>query len=175
MEGDAVRDMLPSFGCENGLLAVMRNHGFVRSPGSYVGELADAFKRAGGSVVRADVKDFQLEDGRIRAVETDAGRFECAAAVVATGAWSKPLVRKLGLSVPLETERGYHVVFKNPSIKFDSPVMVAEGRFVATSMRDGLRCAGVLEFGGLTPPPSRRPLEFIRERSPKPFRPELGR
>ena len=164
IEGPAVKDILPSFGFEGGLLAVMKNHGFVSSPGKYVGELAASLEAAGGTVAQAEVKDFQFLDGRIQAVETNAGRIECGTAVVAAGAWSKTLMQKIGLRVPLETERGYHVVFKNPTMQLSAPVMVASGKFVATPMDGGLRCAGVLEFGGLSPPPSRRPLELIRKK-----------
>ena len=164
VEGPAVKDILPAFGFDKGLLAVMKDHGFVRSPGNYVRDLAISFEAAGGSVARADVKDFHLVDGHIQAVDTDAGRFECGAAVVAAGAWSKILMQKFGLNIPLETERGYHVLFKNPTMELPAPVMVAAGKFVATPMADGLRCAGVLEFGGLSPPPSRRPLALIRRK-----------
>jgi len=83
--------------------------------------------------------------------------------VLATGVWSKPLARKLGLNVPLESERGYHIVFKDPSIKLCSTYMIATGKFVATPMADGLRCAGMVEFGGLDAGPSAAPLKLLRK------------
>ena len=39
--------------------------------------------------------------------------------------------------------------------------MIASGKFVATPMVDGLRCAGILEFGGLEAGPSKAPIEFL--------------
>ena len=68
-----------------------------------------------------------------------------------SGIWSRPLIEKLGLKVPLEAERGYHIVFKNPTQKPRNPMMLAAGKFVATAMNQGVRCAGVVEFGGLSP------------------------
>jgi len=36
--------------------------------------------------------------------------------VVAAGAFSGPLAEQLGARVPLDTERGYHVTLKSPSV-----------------------------------------------------------
>jgi D-amino-acid dehydrogenase len=74
------------------------------------------------------------------------------------------LIEKLGLKVPLEAERGYHIVFKNPSQKPRNPMMLAAGKFVATAMNQGVRCAGVVEFGGLSPQKSRAPLQLLRKK-----------
>ena len=169
IEGEAVQDYDPAFGPSVGLLAVMKNHGFVRDPGGYVQSLARVFEGEGGRVKQAEVRDIRLSDGRVSAVETDAGVEECDTAVLTTGVWSKPLARKLGLSVPLETERGYHVVFKEPSIDLRAPTMIASGKFVATPMAAGLRCAGIVEFGGLEAGPSQAPLALLKRQVAKTF------
>ncbi len=171
-EGAEVRARAPSLGPGIGLLATMRDHGFIRDPGAYVAALAEAFAGLGGSVVQADFRGFDLAGGRVRAVETDAGRLDCDAAVLATGAWSKPLMRALGVDPPLESERGYHVVFEDAAGGPDHPIMVASGKFVATPMAAGLRCAGILEFGGLAAGPSRAPLAFLHRHARLAF-PEL--
>jgi len=161
IEGAAVQEYEPSLGSATKLLAVMKGHGHIRAPGAYVQALAEVLKEEGGEIKQAEVKDFELVKGRIKAVITDQGRMECETAVVTTGVWSKPLMKKLGLNVPLESERGYHVVFKNPSQTLRQPLMIAAGKFVATPMEDGLRCAGIVEFGGLKAGPSKAPLEFL--------------
>jgi D-amino-acid dehydrogenase len=43
--------------------------------------------------------------------------------------------------------------------------MVASGKFVATPMAAGLRCAGVVEFGGLEAGPSKAPLALLRRQA----------
>ncbi|NNG02548.1 MAG: FAD-binding oxidoreductase [Inquilinus sp.] len=163
IEGDGVHDYEPALGPSVGLLARMRDHGFVRDPGGYVQSLARVFEREGGRIKQAEVRDIRLSDGRVTGVETETGLDECDTAVLTTGVWSKPLADKLGLSVPLETERGYHIVLKDPSIRLRAPTMVASGKFVATSMDGGLRCAGVVEFGGLEAGPSDAPLALLRK------------
>ncbi len=128
IEGDGVRDYDPAFGPAVGLLARMTDHGFVRDPGGYVQSLARLFEHEGGRIKRSEVRDIRLSEGRVTGVETESGLEECDTAVLTTGVWSKPLAEKLGLSVPLETERGYHIVFKDPSFRLRAPAMVASGK-----------------------------------------------
>lgn len=153
-------NLSPSIGC----LATMQDHGFVRDPGGYVGALAQVFEGLGGKICAACVKDFEIEGEAIKAVLTDQGRIECDAAVLATGVWSKPLMKKLGLNIPLESERGYHIVFEDAQKGPVSPTMIASGKFVATPMAAGLRCAGVVEFGGLEAGPSPAAFNLLRKK-----------
>ncbi len=162
VEGEDIKEILPETGSNINFLAVMESHGFILNPGQYVKDLATTFKEQGGKFVKAQVKDFRMEDGKISSVETDQGSFDSTALVITAGIWSKELMAKLGVKVPMESERGYHILFRSPSIVPPCPVMVASAKFVMTPMAIGLRCAGVLEFGGLTAPPSKKPLEVIK-------------
>ncbi|MGS0680906.1 NAD(P)/FAD-dependent oxidoreductase [Shewanella sp. 125m-7] len=71
--------------------------------------------------------------------------------VIASGAWSKPFVKQLGYSVPLETERGYHLMMPQKS-SLSRPVASYNRKFIITPMLDGTRLAGTVEFGGLKAP-----------------------
>jgi len=169
VEGAAVHEKEPMLSADIQLLAVCKNHGYVRSPGLYVKTLADVFKSLGGAVRQANVLDFEHIDGKVSAVHTSTGTIECTEVVLATGVWSKELGRKLGVNIPLESERGYHVIFKNPSTMVNAPTMVTTGKFVATPMHDGMRCAGIVEFGGLDAGSSRAPLELLMRQVTKTF------
>ena len=164
IEGDAVQEAEPILSRDMKLLAVMKNHGFILNPGSYVADLARVFQEMGGTLVKGSVRDFDLSGGHIRAVDTDQGRFTCDQAVLATGVWSKPLMKKLGIKVPLEAERGYHIEFKNPNQLPNNPMMIASTKFVATAMDNGLRCAGIVEYGGLNAKLSKAPLKLLRKK-----------
>lgn len=169
IEGQDVRDYEPSLGPQITCMAIMKNHGFIRSPGGYVKALAQAFEGMGGVIREAEVRDFDLSGGRVRAVQTTQGTIACDEVVLATGVWSGPMMRKLGLKVPLESERGYHVVFENATGGPSRPVMLASGKFVATPMEQGLRCAGILEFGGLEAGPSAAPFALLRRQVKQAF------
>lgn len=169
IEGPAVQEAEPILAQNTRLLAVLKNHGFILNPGAYVQDLVRLFESLGGTFVQAEVKDFDLDGGHISAVDTSAGRIHCDRAVVSCGVWSKPLMAKLGLDVPLEAERGYHILFKDPSQTPNNPLMLAAGKFVATPMEQGLRCAGVVEFGGLTEKRSKAPLALLRRKVKETF------
>ncbi len=168
-EGAQVQAFDPSLGPDIGFLATMPEHGYIRDPGGYVKALAAVFEGMGGVIRRAEIRDFELEGGAVRAVLTDQGAVPCDRVVLATGVWSKPLMGKLGLKVPLESERGYHIVFEDATGGPSHPMMIAAGKFVATPMTQGLRCAGIVEFGGLEAPASKAPFEFLRRHARRAF------
>lgn len=160
--GDDIRAYEPNLSDTVGCLASVKDHGFIRDPGGYVAALAEHLIQIGGKIQQADVHDFEISDGQVTAVLSSQGTLPCDRVVLCSGVWSKPLMAKLGLKIPLESERGYHILFKDATGGPQEPTMVASGKFVATPMAAGLRCAGVVEFGGLEAGPSQAPLELLR-------------
>lgn len=161
LEGDAFHSYDPAFAPNLNFATRLRNHGRITDPGKYVKDLAAEIEAAGGQILRADVNDVVRENCTVTGVRAGGETIACDAAVIATGVWSGPLCKKLGLSVPLESERGYHLEFFNPSVMLKSPVMVASGKFVMTPMQGRLRAAGIVEFGGLDAAPSRAPFDLL--------------
>jgi len=78
------------------------------------------------------------------------------AVVVAAGAWSTRLLRPLGLKIPLDTERGYHLEFDPPegASPLTRPLCPTSRGFYFTPMQGRLRAAGTVELGGTDAPPS---------------------
>ncbi|NMP30858.1 FAD-binding oxidoreductase [Thalassotalea sp. M1531] len=70
-------------------------------------------------------------------------------AVVASGAWSKPLLKQLGYHLPMQAERGYHVELAHHN-SLSRPVTSSERKFIMTPMANGLRLAGTVEYAALT-------------------------
>ncbi len=138
----------------------MGDHGYVVDPGRYVAALATWFAGQGGTFMQADVADIRpISDGV--AIDTNAGVVNADRAVLAAGVWSKRLAEKLGHRVLLESERGYHLEFTEPSHIPTCPYMVADTKFVATPMVGGVRAAGLVEFGGLDAGPSKAPMRLL--------------
>ena len=163
LEGDAFQSYDPVFAKELGFAIKLGDHGRVADPGAYVKALAAYVTKSGGRFVKAMVEDVALENGAVTGVRAGGETIACDACVLATGIWSGPLADKLGIKVPLESERGYHLELWEPSFMPKSPVMVASGKFVATPMDGRLRLAGVVEFGGLKAAPSKTPIELLRK------------
>lgn len=153
----------PSFAEGSAQFALsLDKHGFITDPGRYVKALAAHFQQQGGSLHVGSVDDLIATNGHVSGVQTSTGVLECDTAVVATGVWSEALSQKLGVKVPLEAERGYHVELFNATRIPRHPSMIVAGKFVATPMDGRLRCAGIVEFGGLKALASRKPLDLLK-------------
>lgn len=163
LEGDAFAAYDPIFSKDLGFAVKMGNHGRITDPGMYVKDLARHVESQGGRFIKAMVDDVVRENGKVTGVRAGGETIPCDAVVIATGVWSKPLAKKLGLSVSLEAERGYHLELWEPSVMPKAPVMIASGKFVATPMDGRLRLAGIVEFGGIDAPPSRAPFELLKK------------
>lgn len=165
LEGDAVRAAEPALNPDYKFLAVFdEQHGFIDAPGDYVKALAGAFAGVGGEVVEAEVHGFVRDGNAITGIDTTEGRRLADTTVVAAGAWSAKLLETLGLHIPMETERGYHLDLFEPSVKPNNALMIADGKFVATPMPSRLRIAGLVEFGGLDAGPSAAPIRTLETR-----------
>jgi D-amino-acid dehydrogenase len=146
---------------------LVRENGHTSNPLALVERLVDHFLRSGGELVRARTVGFRLEGGRLSAIATDTGDLRADAAVVCAGAYSKPLAAALGDKVPLETERGYHLMIRDPEVMPRIPTADADGKFVATPMDTGLRFAGTVELAGLDAPPNWRRARILLEQGRK--------
>ena len=74
--------------------------------------------------------------------------------VLAAGVWSKPLAERLGLRIPLESERGYHLEWDMATPRLSRPASPVARGFYLCPMAGRLRVAGTVELGGLAAPPS---------------------
>ena len=73
----------------------------------------------------------------------------------------KNLTDQLGENIPLDTERGYHVHFKNKEHLLSRPVIFLDRGFGMTPMNQGLRAVGTVELGGLKNPPSQKRIDYV--------------
>lgn len=163
LEGETVQDFDPLLGPKVGTLAVLPRHGHITDPGRYVKALAGHVVANGGRLVLGEVEGLVIENGRLAGVRVGGESVDADAAVLATGVWSGPLAKQLGLKVPLESERGYHLELVAPNRVPRAPTMVAAGKFVATPMDGRVRVAGIVEFGGLDAGPSRAPFALLKK------------
>lgn len=104
-----------------------------------------------GVRIRTDVEvlDLHANDGRVELVETTAGAERTGAVVLAAGAWTPELARRLGLYVPVEGGKGYHVEIEPGERPPRLPVFMQESRVIATPLPGRVRLAGTLELAGL--------------------------
>ncbi|MEH6576867.1 MAG: FAD-binding oxidoreductase [Amphritea sp.] len=123
--------------------------GHVTDPLKLVEALFAAAQQRGMKYSQADVIDGRLTDDGVELV-TNNGTLRCQRVLIANGAYAKPLVRALtGVKVPLETERGYHLMLPHEQDTLPLAISSAERRFIMTPLQGGLRLAGTVEFAAL--------------------------
>lgn len=167
--GCAVQEEEPILNPEMKCLAVLEGQGHIANPGQYIVELTKYFVGNGGQFIQAEVQEFHKCGNRISYIDTDQGAFECSHVVITAGIWSKDLMKKLELKVPLEAERGYHVIFENPTEMPRNPMLMIEGKFGVNPMDMGLRCAGTVELGDHHAGPSEAPIKLLKRHTKEVF------
>ena len=125
----------------------------LRNPHAVVDRLARAFVQWGGRLRHAEVRTIGNGLPGLLEVVVAGERIAADQVVIAAGSWSKRLLGRLAERIPLDTERGYHVVFPEAASLLRRPVAPIEGGFFMTPMEGGLRAAGTVEFAGLDAPP----------------------
>ena len=136
--------------------------GRCRNPGKYVAALAELAVARGAQRVPAKATALKLQSGKLVAVVTDRGEIACDAAVVAAGARSRALAASVGDNLPLETERGYHVMIEDPVTGPRTSMMASDVKMVVNWTDQGLRAAGTVEIAGLDAPPNWKRADILR-------------
>ena len=126
----------------------------ARNPKKILLKFFDLFLKKGGEFKKTDVKSIDFQDEQ-PILKTDTDKFSFDRVVIACGAFSKKLTDNLDEKIPLDTERGYHVHFKDCDHLLQRPVIFSNRGFGITPMEQGLRVVGTVEFGGLKNPLSK--------------------
>jgi len=134
---------------------VYYQHGrHARNPKKILLKLYDLFLKKGGKFLKMNIKDINFNDEKpVIKAETQSFLFDKI--VIACGSFSKRLTDNLDEKIPLDTERGYHVHFKDCDHLLSRPVIFQNRGFGITPMEQGLRVVGTVEFGGLDNPVSK--------------------
>ena len=126
----------------------------TRNPKKILLKLFDNFLKKDGKFLKLNVQELNFDDDK-PVIRSDVQRFVFDKLVIACGAFSKRLTDKLHENIPLDTERGYHVHFKDCDHLISRPVVYLNRGFGMTPMEQGLRVVGTVEFGGLDNPLSK--------------------
>ena len=85
-------------------------------PSAMAFAFAEGARRRGATIeTGVEVRRVLTEGGRVRGVETSAGRIATPKVVIAAGAWSTPLLAALGLDYPLTPRRVQVAIFRWPA------------------------------------------------------------
>ena len=146
----------------------------TRNPKKILLKLFDLFLNRGGKFKKQNVETISFSSDDQPTVKTNQDAYKFDKAVIACGAFSKKLTDQVDEKIPLDTERGYHVHFKNHDHLLSRPVIFLNRGFGITPMEQGLRVVGTVEFGGLNNPLSKKRIQNLINNAKYLF-PELGK
>lgn len=142
---DELREMEPAIGksVAGGLLHL--SDADIGDPLITCRALADAFVARGGTILRQTA--IALRPTEIGAdLQTETGTHQADQVLVTAGIRSADLLVPLGVTVPLQAERGYHLMLTGFGQLLGRPVTFQQESCVATPMGADLRLAGTVEF-----------------------------
>ena len=119
----------------------------VLDPLKIVQSFVGAARQRGASFKCTEVRAIEPLEGRV-ALHTSSETLTVGAVVVCTGAWTASLLEPLGLRVPMESARGYHVEMAGHPALTDTPILYADQRILLTPMEGRLRATSFMEFAG---------------------------
>ena len=129
-------------------------------------KIFDKFLELGGIYINQNVKNIIQKENKIE-LRLEDKNFYFDKIIVSTGAWSNQIANKFGDKFPLDTERGYHILFDTNEKLINRPVAWSESGFYLIQIHDGIRAAGTVEIAGLTKPPNKTRLAMIERQSRK--------
>jgi D-amino-acid dehydrogenase len=151
LSADELRQLVPQLTGGITRAVFLPKNGHTLNPRRLVATLARLFTEGGGTVLPERVLKLVPEGSGWRVVTSSANHI-VGKVVVSAGAWSMQLLRPLGIKLPLETERGYHMMLRDASVLPRLPILSRGRGFSITPMEQGLRLAGTVEIGGLDLP-----------------------
>ncbi|QDW55017.1 NAD(P)/FAD-dependent oxidoreductase [Burkholderia sp. KBS0801] len=172
LDADAIRRIEPALAPIFTRGVLFHGSWHFSDPSAFLDALFAHLATGGATLERAQVERIEpVGDGVNVHAGSAAGLFDHV--VIAAGARSRALAAACGDTVPLDTERGYHVQFAAHERSVTRPVGWAERGFYMTPLDEGLRAAGTVELGGFDAGMNRS-LVALLTRSAREALPSLG-
>ncbi len=140
---------------------IYENAMHARDPHGILKAIFKLFLIKGGKFIQENIINLKQVDDSQTIVKSEKNKYIFEKIVIASGAFSKNLTDQLEENIPLDTERGYHVHFKNMEHLISRPVIFLDRGFGMTPMNQGLRAVGTVELGGLKNPPSKKRIDYL--------------
>jgi D-amino-acid dehydrogenase len=104
-------------------------------------------------------------DGRPGSVTTEKGDLQFDKLLIAAGSWSPSVLKKLGVSLPVQAGKGYSFEINNPGIRY--PAILCEANTAVTPMGKKVRFGGTMELAGMDESISMKRVKTIKENAEK--------
>lgn len=141
----------------------------VKDPQELVHRMQLRFEALGGTVLPHRVDQCRPDETGVTVRLADGTQIRGGHVALTAGARSGEIKGTGAEHLPLGTERGYHILYRNHGARVSRPVGWAEAGFYATPMADGLRIAGTVEINALDAPFNTKCTDYLRRKSDEMF------
>ena len=100
------------------------------------------------------VTGFEIANGKIIKVKTNAGEFEAEQIILAAGAWTPSVAHDLRLNIPVQPARGYSLTMSATKQMPRHALILGERRIAVSPLDNLLRFTGRLEVGNASTIPN---------------------
>jgi D-amino-acid dehydrogenase len=108
-----------------------------------------------------EVVDFTMKNNRVDQVHTRRGSFQAEEVILAAGAWTPKITKKLDLNLPVLPGKGYSITMERPEICPRYPCSLYEKNMVVTPWQSAYRLGGTMEFSGYSDALNRKRLNKL--------------
>jgi D-amino-acid dehydrogenase len=154
LSADDLRDLEPNLAPIFGYGIFEKASLRCSDPGGLVRAMVEYAVAHGAEFRKVEVTGLRIDGERVH-VQGPAEPMQAGQVVIAAGAWSRPLAAQVGNRLPLDTERGYHMMLpKGSEALLSRPVMNGDRFFVLSPQAHGIRMTSQVEIAGISAPPS---------------------
>ncbi|RJS58974.1 FAD-dependent oxidoreductase [Bacillus sp. PK3_68] len=157
-----VRDLEPNLSNQviGGILLSKQYH--IR-PESFSKALTRKLAASGAELLpHTEVIDMERQGHEVIAVHTKSTRIEADHFLLANGAWSGTLAKRIGYALPLTAGKGYSITATNPKIHIQRPLYLGDVKAGITPFDGAVRMGGTMELSGINTKLDKKRLQGIR-------------
>jgi D-amino-acid dehydrogenase len=158
---DEIIDLEPNLNPIFDAGVLFENSMHARDPFGILKKIFDLYLKKGGKFIKEKVENIKQIQENKTVIKSINREYKFEKSVIASGAFSKKLTDQLEENIPLDTERGYHVHYKDYAHLISRPVICLDNGFSMSPMNQGLRAVGTVELGGLTNPPTKKRINYL--------------
>ena len=119
------------------------------TPTELMPKLVEYLRKAGVAIhTNEEVLDLSIENDKIKEIRTTSGAYTADECILAAGAWSGKLSKKLNIKLPLQPGKGYSINVHR-ALGISMPAILMERNMAVTPMKGFTRFAGTMEFSGI--------------------------
>lgn len=119
------------------------------TPEVFVKNMINVLKEAGVNfLLEKEVTHFKIKGSSITSVCTSQEEIQSDEVVVASGAWSEPLLKALGIQLSVQAGKGYRINTRQPT-EITLPALLLEAKVAVTPMQGFTRFGGTMELSGI--------------------------